>query len=132
MEFFKNKNFLFILLLAGAVAASCLLLARQALNIKSAGSSRVHTVNNCGFTIDSLQIQVNNYKFTTAALQAGATGNYTFKRKPVHAKHDVVYTLKGYRGGRPVIDQPIFSNDLGYVPGSFRVRILPGFKVEQF
>jgi hypothetical protein len=132
MKFFKDKGILFIVLLAAAGVASYLLLVRQALNFKSAGSGLVQIVNDTGSMIDSVQVRINNYQVATGPLQPGHTGNYTFKRRGVNSKHDIVYFIKGFKNGQIAFGQHFFSNDLGHIPDSFKVRITPALKLEQF
>jgi hypothetical protein len=103
-----------------------------AINCKQSQTGVVDVFNHSGQAIDSIHFSINNYNFIFFGIETGGKASRTFTKDSAASKRDVWYSCKGFVKDSIVFNQFFSSNDMGHIPDSFRVRILPGFKLEQF
>lgn len=86
--------------------------------------------SNIGF--DSLKVSVNNYGVYMYGIGKGTTDSINIETDSVNADHDVIYSFELFLKDSIFVKKRIFSNDLGYIPKEFRVKLTDRMKIEQY
>ncbi len=94
--------------------------------------SKVILLNKTGITIDSAEINVNNYQLKTSKLNNGDSTMVFFNLDSMINKHDVVYSFKLYSSDKVILNNNIFLNDLGYIPNITRFKITDSLTIERY
>jgi hypothetical protein len=109
-----------------------LLLASCGYFFKTDEKSKLVIRNESKADFDSLNVRINKYTFKLLNVKGKQLRDFTFTKDSVSAKHDVVYSFKGFKNGALIFDDWFFSNDMGFIPDSLRVRITDSLKIEGY
>jgi hypothetical protein len=93
---------------------------------------KVLIANESKVNIDSVVIGINNYKHTTNTLKSDSSKTVLINTASIVANHDVVYFFIFYSADSIIAKETIFSNDLGYIPDIFKVKLTDSLRIKEY
>jgi hypothetical protein len=88
--------------------------------------------NESKFRFDSATIEINKYRFVIKNIAINDSSEYVYNRDSVHANHDVLYVCTFYYNDSLKLSRYHYSNDLGYIPDSLKLKITDSLTLERY
>mgnify|MGYP000933641557 CR=1 FL=1 len=79
---------------------------------------------------DSAIVKINAYRITLGKIYASDSLKNCFSRNEIKARYDVFYHFDFYVKDSVIIKQTIYSNDLGYVPSLFKIKVNSNLEIK--
>jgi hypothetical protein len=87
-------------------------------------------INHSKVKFDSVHVYINNYKLSMQGMASNDSLKNCFSKYQISAGHDVVYHFDFFVKDSVVKKETIYSNDLGYVPSLFKIKVNSNLEIK--